>query len=164
MSTQVEPPRVEMAAPPHRERRALLAGGGLWAALAACGWPTSAAAGAGDDAAFEATTGRDALRALGDVVLDDPRLTLTLPNVVDNGAVVPVSVEWRVPQVTEVYLVVDGNPNPVAVQFSVGEGVDPSLSVRLKMAASGTVFAVARAGHRAYAVSRTAQVAVGGCG
>ncbi len=164
MSTPDKPPGIAVTAPPHFARRALLGGSGLLAALAACGWPMTAAAEAGDDAAFEAKTARDALRALGDVVLDDPRLTLTLPDVVDNGAVVPVSVEWRLPRVTEIYVVVDGNPNPVAVQFVVGPGMDPFLSLRLKMAASGTVFAVARAGHRAFATSRSAQVAVGGCG
>lgn len=149
----------------HLRRRALLAHAGLGAALAACGWPTAhAAAATGDDAAFEATSPRDALRALGDVVLDDPRLTLTLPDVVDNGAVVPVSVEWRVPGVSDVYVVVDGNPNPAAVHFRVHEGVDPFLSLRLKMAASGTVYAVVQAGGKVYATSRTAQVTVGGCG
>jgi sulfur-oxidizing protein SoxY len=146
-------------------RRSLLARAGLGAALAACGWPPARAAAAkSDDAAFDATTPRDAMRALGDVVLDDPRLTLTLPDVVENGAVVPISVEWRVPAVSDVYVVVEGNPNPAAVQFRVHEGVDPLLSLRLKMAASGTVYALVRAGGKVYATSRTAQVTVGGCG
>lgn len=154
------------AAPSCVCRRDVLRHGGLIAALAACGWPIAGAAAAttGEAAAFEATTTRDALRALGNVVLDDPRVSLTLPDVVDNGAIVPVSVEWRLPDVSDVYLVVEGNPNPAAVQFSVRDGVDPHLSVRVKMSTSGTVFAIVRSGGKTYATSRAAQVVVGGCG
>jgi sulfur-oxidizing protein SoxY len=147
------------------ERRNLLISGGLAAALVACGFPRDASAAmTGDDEAFAATSTQDALGALGPIAVGDPRMTLTLPDVAENGAVVPVTVECRIPRVSEVYVVVDSNPNPMAVRFGLHEGVDPLVSLRIKMAGGGTVHALARADGKVYATSRTTQVTVGGCG
>lgn len=157
--------RLPDAASLDAERRTLLVGSGFLAALVACGFPRDAAAAMTvDDVAFAATSTPDTLRALGPIAVGDSRMTLTLPDIAENGAVVPVTVECRIPRVSELYVVVDSNPNPMAVKFSLREGVDPFVSLRIKMAGGGTVHALARADGKVYATSRSTQVTVGGCG
>jgi sulfur-oxidizing protein SoxY len=145
-------------------RRALLKRGGLLAVLAACGLLQSMPARAArDDAAFEATTMRDVLDRLGGDAVGDGRVVLTIDEIVENGAAVPVTVECRLAGVEEIFLVVEGNPTPVAVRFQIPAGTDAFVSTRLKLAQSGRVHALARAGGKLHVASRDTQVTVGAC-
>jgi sulfur-oxidizing protein SoxY len=146
-------------------RRALLRQGGLIAALAACGlFESPLARATADDAAFDATTLPDVLSRLGGRPATDAQVRLSLDEVVENGAIVPVSVECMLPRVEEIFLVVEGNPTPLAVRFRIPEGTDAFVSTRLKLAQSGRVHAIARADGRLYAASRETRITVSGCG
>jgi len=59
--------------------------------------------------------------------------------------------------------VVDGNPQPLAVRFTIPEGTEPFVATRIRMAQSGTVYAAVRADTGLYATARAVQVIVGGC-
>jgi sulfur-oxidizing protein SoxY len=142
-------------------RLALQQCAGLVALLAA-----SAGAGASDaqELLFDATSMEDAIRALGGVPAAGTQITLSLPDAVEDGALVPVTVESQLPGVSEIYLLVESNPNPVAARFSFAAGTLPYVATRIKMAESCRVFAVVRSAAGLHAVSRSAQVTVGGCG
>lgn len=146
-------------------RRVLLQRGGTLAALAACGLLTGRAARAADDELlFSAASMGEALEALGSVPTSDAQIVLTAPDRAENGAIVPVTVESRLPGTQDIFIVVEANPNPMVVRFTVPEGTDPWVSTRIKMAESSKVYAIVRAGGRLHAVSRDTQVTVGGCG
>ncbi len=59
---------------------------------------------------------------------------------------------------------VESNPYPLVVRFMMSEGTDPFISTRIKMAQSGSVYAVVKAGNQLYYVSKDTKVTVGGCG
>ena len=117
----------------------------------------------GGDLVFDAESMPELLRSLGAKPVTRAEVSLTLPEVVDNGAVVPVSAESRLPGTTEMLLVVDVNPNPVALRLAFAPGTEPYLATRIRMAESGTVYAIVRAAGGLYAAERRAEVKVGGC-
>lgn len=127
--------------------------------------PPAAAAPAFDaDAAFAARSLAEAVAALGGAPLPTTQIALQIPDVADNGAVVPVIVTSSLPGTHEIFIVVDGNPQPVAARFTIPAGTEPFVATRIKMAQSGTVYAAARTDGGLYAVARTVRVTVGGCG
>ncbi len=62
-------------------------------------------------------------------------------------------------------MLVDVNPQPLALQFTVPAGTEPYVATRIRMADSGTVVAAVRLGDGTlHAVARRVQVVLGGCG
>jgi sulfur-oxidizing protein SoxY len=145
-------------------RRAALRGS-LGAALLACGLARSGAALAADETlAFDATSVQDALSALGGIPAVGSEIVLTIPDTAENGALVPVSVACSLPGTREMFIVVESNPNPLVVRFSIPEGTEPFVATRIKMADTGNVYAVVKAQGKLYSACQRTQVTVGGCG
>jgi sulfur-oxidizing protein SoxY len=146
-------------------RRNLLQQGGVFAALAACGLLSARdARAAADELAFGASSMDDALEALGSVRSASAQIVLSLPDLAENGAVVPVTVESLLPGTQDIFIVVEVNPNPMVVRFTIPPGTDAWVSTRIKMAETSTVYAIVRAEGRLYSACRDTQVTVGGCG
>lgn len=143
-------------------RRRLLQGAAASLGVAALPQARSAPAGMAD--AFAANTFGEAIVALGGVPVPSTAITLDLPAVVDNGAVVPVTMSTTLPGVREMLIVVDGNPIPMAARFTIPAGTEPFVATRIRMAGSGTVYAAVRTESGLFAVARSASVTVGGCG
>ena len=137
------------------------------AAMGFTGLPVARAAAAspaGPAGAFAAKTFAEAMAALGAAPAPSALVTLVAPTIVENGAVVPITVSSTLPGTREILLLVDRNPVPVAVQFSFPPGTEPFVSTRIRMAASGTVVAAVLTDHGVYTASRSIEVNVGGCG
>ncbi|HSO83858.1 thiosulfate oxidation carrier protein SoxY [Thiocapsa sp.] len=152
-----------------RNRRGLIAAGGAFLSLMQVGLLGSARAETfRHDDLFSATTLDEALAALGstpidDVSVDEVSVEVILPEVVEDGAVVPVTVSSTLAGVEEIYVLIPTNPYPVAVRFEIPDGTEPFVSIRLKLAQSGAVYAVVRAKGRLYARVAETRVTVGGC-
>ena len=147
-----------------RKRRRIIAAGGTFLALLQVDLLGSVRAEAlGHDDLFTATTLDDALAALGSTPIDDASVELILPGVVEDGAVVPVTVSSTLEDVEEIYVLVASNPYPVAVRFEIPDGTEPFVSIRLKLAQTGAVYAVVRANGRLYSRVAETRVTVGGC-
>lgn len=145
------------------ERRRLLQGGGALAL--ASWWPAAQAGQAHDEAlAFEARSFTQAIEALGGMPATSAQIELDLPQVADDGAVVPLRVTSHLPGTREVFILVDGNPQPLAARFSIPEGTEPFVAARIRMARSGSVLVAVRSDEGLFATARTLQVVVGGCG
>ena len=146
-------------------RRHLLQQGGVFAALAACGLLSARDVHAAEDAlAFGASSIHEALEALGSVPSAGAQIVLSLPELAENGAVVPVTVESLLPGTQDIFIVVEANPNPMVVRFTIPQGTDAWVSTRIKMAETSTVYAIVRAEGRLYSACRDTRVTVGGCG
>jgi sulfur-oxidizing protein SoxY len=149
----------------HRTRRAVLHQGGAFAALVASGLLTARQAHAAvDNAAFEAKTLADALKLVGGTVADSKELSITSPDIAENGAVVPISVTSKLPKTQEIYILVEKNPQPLTATFTIPEGTEPFVSTRVKMGQSTNVVAVVKADGKLYSTTKETKVTLGGCG
>ncbi|HET9579995.1 MAG TPA: thiosulfate oxidation carrier protein SoxY [Usitatibacter sp.] len=119
-----------------------------------------------DSVAFEAHSFADAARAFGRGTPAESRdIALTSPDLAENGAVVPFTVESRVPATAHIALLVEKNPWTLAVSFGIPPGTDPWVTTRVKMAETSRVIAlVATADGNLYFTSKQVKVTAGGCG
>jgi sulfur-oxidizing protein SoxY len=140
------------------------------AALAAAGWLPQVAfaqsAGAWNKAAFEAKSMAELMKAVGaSAPVESKDVTLTAPDIAENGAVVPIGVATTLAGVRQMLVLVEKNPNTLVASFDVTDAVDPSFSTRVKMGQSSDVFAVALTGDgKALFAKKEVKVTLGGCG
>jgi sulfur-oxidizing protein SoxY len=86
-----------------------------------------------------------------------------MPTVVDDGAVVPITVTALFNDAREIRVLVDVNPVPLALHVSIPLGTDAFVSTRIRMSASGTVYAAVRTNSGWFFNAQHAQVSTGGC-
>ncbi len=126
------------------------------ARAAAPGWP---------EQAFAQKTEDDAVKLLYGKPLEmSDKVTLEVPEIAENGAVVPVSVSSTLPNVTGISILVPENPSTLAASYKLAEGSMPSIGCRLKMAKTSKVVAVVESDGKLYAASKDVKVTLGGCG
>lgn len=117
------------------------------------------------DKAFEATTADEAIAALlGAVPTDSDKVHMKIPDIAENGAVVPVTVSADLEDVESISVVVDNNPTPLAASFAMSPKMVPVVSVRIKMGQSSNVRAIVKAGGELYSTTKEVKVTIGGCG
>ena len=116
--------------------------------------------------AFEATQVDDALGKLfgGKAVEESDRISFQIPEIAENGAVVPVSISTDLPDVKAISIVVDNNPNPLVARFVIGPDAVADVSARIKMGTSSRVRAFVETRDRIYSTGREVKVTIGGCG
>ena len=149
------------------DRREMLAkSAGLMGLLATAGLLPQAAHAAWTKAAFEAKSVADAIKALGgSPAVESKDITLTGPDIAENGAVVPVGCSTNLPGVKRMAIVVEKNPSVLAAVFDVSDAVDANFSTRVKMGQSSNVYAVAlMADGRVLFNGKEIKVTLGGCG
>jgi sulfur-oxidizing protein SoxY len=112
---------------------------------------------------YAATSLAELFGALGGTPGPSPLIRLETPEVADNGAVVPITVSSALPGTREILLLVDVNPQPLALRFAVPAGTEPFVATRIRMAGSGTVYAAVQADDGFYAAARAVKVIAGGC-
>ncbi len=145
-------------------RRDALQQGSAFAALVACGLITAGQARAAvDNAAFEAKSLADALKLLGSAA-DSKHVSITSPDIAENGAVVPGSVTSKLAKTQEIYILVEKNPQPLTATFMIPEGTDAFVSTRVKMGQSTNVVAIVKADGKLYSTTKETKVTLGGCG
>ena len=110
---------------------------------------------AADDAIATFTGGAD---------MAEGGVTLTAPEIAENGNTVPVSVEAA--GATAILLLATGNPTPGVATFNFGElAGSQSASTRIRLAGTQDVVASAKMADGSFAkASSTVKVTIGGCG
>ena len=147
-----------------KTRRQLLEQGGLLALLVGCGALTMEKARAADAAGFDAKSLDDALKILGGKAADSKDVTITSPDIAENGAVVPIAVTSAIAKTEAIYILVEKNPFPLTASFVIPEGTEAYVSTRVKMGESTKVYAVVKADGKLYSTARETKVTLGGCG
>lgn len=150
-------------------RRTLLKGagaGGALAALLAAGWlrPGQVFAAEWQAGAFEAKNLADALKAIGGSGTESKDIQLKVPDIAENGAVVPIEVTVNLPNVQTVSILVDKNPLPLVASFNFAAGTLPYVRVPIKMGETSQVRVVAKADGKIYSAAKEVKVTIGGCG
>jgi sulfur-oxidizing protein SoxY len=120
-------------------------------------WPESAFHAEAVDAAIADLFGDRAAE-------DSMRITLTAPDIAENGRVVPVEVETDLPGVETMTILCDGNPYPLLARAHVTPAVAPRVSIRVKMGQSSNLIALVEAEGKLYRATRAVKVTAGGCG
>lgn len=135
----------------------LLAGAGLLPAVAQAAW---------SQAAFDAKTLAEAAKALGGgAPVESKDVTITGPDIAENGAVVPVGCSTTLAGVKRMALMVEKNPSALAAVFDVSDAIDANFNTRVKMGQSSNVFAVAfMADGKVLYAAKEIKVTLGGCG
>jgi sulfur-oxidizing protein SoxY len=150
-----------------RNRRdAMQRGLALAGLLAAGGWLPATAQAAWSQAAFEAKNLAEVIKALGLAAPQESKdVTLSGPEIAENGAVVPVGVSTALPGVKRLLVLVEKNPATLAAVFDLTEFVESAVSTRVKMNQSSNVYGVAvMADGRVLFAQKDIKVTLGGCG
>lgn len=116
--------------------------------------------------AFDAKTVQDALKALGHgAPVESKDVSITAPDIAENGSVVPVSVATSLADVKSMLILVEKNPATLTALFNVTDSVESAFSARVKMGQSSDVYAVAvmNDGKVLY-TKKEVKVTLGGCG
>ncbi|HSV35113.1 MAG TPA: thiosulfate oxidation carrier protein SoxY [Ramlibacter sp.] len=116
--------------------------------------------------AFEAKSVADVLKAFGaSAPAESKEVTLTGPDIAENGAVVPLAIATTLANVKHMLVLVEKNPSTLVAKFDVTPSVEPNFATRAKMGQSSDVYAVAitNDGKALYA-KKEVKVTLGGCG
>ncbi len=116
--------------------------------------------------AFESKTMADVMKAFGaGAPAESKSVTLTAPDIAENGAVVPFVVATSLPNVKHILLLVEKNPSALVAKFDVSDAVEANFSTRAKMGQSSDVYAVAiTTDGKAHFAKKEVKVTLGGCG
>jgi len=117
--------------------------------------------------AFDAKSVQEALKALGGngSLAESKDVTITGPDIAENGAVVPIGAATALPGVKRMLLLVEKNPSVLTAAFDVSDAIDASFTTRVKMGQSSDIYAIAvmNDGKLLYA-KKEVKVTLGGCG
>ena len=144
-------------------RRLFLGGSVALAALLAmprallAAWPAKAFASDGASGAMNELFGTDQATPSSAISLDAPEIA-------ENGAVVPITVETSLENVQSVSIVVEKNPRPLAISFDIPPGTQPNVACRIKMGQTSPVTAVVKTDSGLFSASKEVKVTIGGCG
>jgi len=91
-------------------------------------------------------------------------ITVTAPDIAENGAVVPVTITSKIAGTDAIAIVSEKNGFPLIADFKLMNGAEGYVSTRIKMGATSNVIAVVHAGGKAYKAHKEVKVTIGGCG
>ena len=117
-------------------------------------------------AAFDAKSIADAVKAYGGAApTASDAVSLTAPDIAENGAVVPLGAATTLANVKQLLILVEKNPSALVASFGVSDAVVPNFSTRAKMGQSSDVYAVAITNDgKAFFAKKEVKVTLGGCG
>jgi len=116
-------------------------------------------------AGFESKAVADIQKSLGATSLTESAdITITAPDIAENGAIVPVAVTSKIPNTESISIIAENNPFPLAASFGIAGGGDGYVSTRIKMGKTSNVRAIVKAGGKFYTAVKEVKVTVGGCG
>lgn len=124
--------------------------------FAAAGYP---------EKAFNAKSMDELIKALGgNMPTESKDIAVVAPDIAENGAVVPVGADSKLPKTTEISLLVSNNPSMMSAQFMIPAGTDAKVNTRVKMGKSSDVYALVKADGKYYFAKKEVKVTLGGCG
>ncbi|HEY9021497.1 MAG TPA: thiosulfate oxidation carrier protein SoxY [Paracoccaceae bacterium] len=100
----------------------------------------------------------------GGAAMADSGVTLTAPEIAENGNTVPISVESE--GAVAIMVLAAGNPTPGVATFNFGELAGAhAASTRIRLAGTQDVIAIAKMADGSFArASSNVKVTIGGCG
>jgi sulfur-oxidizing protein SoxY len=116
-------------------------------------------------AAFETKSLNDAVKAMGGTAAAESKdIAINSPDIAENGAVVPFTIQSKLPKTEQMALLVEKNPNIVAASFNIPDGTEPWVNTRVKMGQTSNFIALVKADGKFYYTVKEVKVTLGGCG
>jgi sulfur-oxidizing protein SoxY len=145
-------------------RRLILKGSLAVAALAAM--PRALLAAVWPENAFSKTTSADAIADLfgTDQIAASDQISMKVPQIAENGAVVPVAIKTTLENVESISIVVEKNPRPLAATFELPAGTLPEVASRIKMGQTSDVLAIVMTDSGLFSTAKNVKVTICGCG
>jgi sulfur-oxidizing protein SoxY len=142
-----------------------LAAGAVGVAVGAGVLTPSTVLAAWPEAAFQAKDVNSALKAaMGSDAMTGGDITIRAPDIAENGAVVPITIETGIAGVSSIALIVAAANTPFTSSYELGEGAVGMVSTRIKMGQTSDIVAVVKAGGKLYSAKKEVKVTIGGCG
>lgn len=116
--------------------------------------------------AFAAETEKDALAELfpGQQIEITDAIHIDAHDVIENGAVVPLSITTKLPDAESITILVEKNPNPFIAKFNLGPGCSGFIATRIKVAQPSDIIALVQSRGKLYSTRKFVEVIAGGCG
>ena len=115
--------------------------------------------------AFTAKKVDDAVNGLfGGAAADSDKITVKVPDIAENGAVVPVTINTTLEKVENMTLLIEQSASPLTASFDVQPSVEGMVSIRVKVGKSSDVIAVVKADGKLFTARKAVKVTLGGCG
>lgn len=116
--------------------------------------------------AFDADTSDGALQALAGSteIADSSEIKLKAPDIAENGAVVPITIETSLSGVENISIIAEKNPTPLSASFDLGPNSVGYVSTRIKMGETSNVIALVKSEGKLYRAVKEVKVTIGGCG
>ena len=100
----------------------------------------------------------------GKPIVESDKINLDIPEIAENGALVPFTVTSTLDDIRNISIIVEQNPVPLIIQTQLMPELEMFMSARLKIANSSFVFAIAEGEKVCYSVKKKVKVTIGGCG
>ncbi len=120
-------------------------------------WPKNAFEAKSVDTALNALFGASSLQG-------SDKIKIKAPDIAENGAVVPVSVDASIDGIEAISILAEKNANPLTSTYHLGPGAEGYVATRIKMGKTSSVIAVVKAGGKLYSTGKEVKVTIGGCG
>lgn len=145
-------------------RRTFLVASAAFASLAA--FPRALLAGDWPKSAFSYPDSSNAMIDLlgSDQTTPSDQITMKVPQIAENGAVVPIKIKTTLDNVQSISIIVEKNPRPLAATVEILPGTLPEFSSRIKMRETSDVMVVVKTDSGLYSTSKEIKVTIGGCG
>ena len=125
----------------------------------------SAAAADWNKAAFATKNVADTVKAMGGSGATESKdIAIVSPDIAENGAVVPFTINSRLPKTETIALLVEKNPNALAASFDIPAGTEAGVTTRVKMGQTSNITALVKADGKFYYTTKEVKVTIGGCG
>jgi len=115
--------------------------------------------------AFEAVEIKDATQYLNvseEIPSDD--IVIVAPERAENGAVVQIEIRSNIQNTEAIAIFVENNPTPLIANFMFGDGAEPFVVTRIKMAETSDLKIVVKAGSQYFTNAKNITVLENGCG
>ena len=114
---------------------------------------------------FQAHSLDEVVKALGgSTAQKSSEIDLQAPEIAENGAVVPLVIESKLPGTRMIAIVSEKNPHALSAIFHIPDGTDPYVMTRVKIAETSDVIALVQTDKGFFYTDRLVKVTLGGCG
>lgn len=117
-------------------------------------------------AAFEAKSVAEAMQGIvGTDQASGGDITIKAPDIAENGAVVPITVDTGISGVRSISILAEQNASPLTSAYQLADNTQPFISTRIKMGKTSDIIAVVKTGDgKVYSAKKEVKVTIGGCG
>lgn len=115
--------------------------------------------------AFEAVKIKDARQYLNvSEEIPSSDIVIVAPERAENGAVVQIEIRSNIQNTEAIAIFVENNPTPLIANFIFGDGAEPFVVTRIKMAETSDLKIVVKAGSQYFTNAKNITVLENGCG